>query len=99
MTIIPLHNPKFELGQLVITPGAEQAILEAGQDFSFFLQKHISGDWGMLDEDDKQSNERALTVGGRVMSAYKTLLSDDIWIISEGWGEDRVTTILMSSEY
>jgi hypothetical protein len=97
--IIPIRNPKFELGQIVITPGAEEVIEKSGQDFSFFLQKHCAGDWGDLDTEDKAQNEQALSHGGRVMSSYKTLLSEKIWVISEGHGEDRVTTILTPSDY
>jgi len=39
-------KPKFSLGQLVATPAALRALGEAGQNPSFFLAKHVSGDWG-----------------------------------------------------
>ena len=37
---------KFPLGQIVATPGALEAIAQAGQTPDFFLAKHASGDWG-----------------------------------------------------
>jgi hypothetical protein len=98
VTIIPIRNARFDLGELIITPAAEEALEKAGQDLSFFLQKHAAGDWGDLDTEDKASNERALP-HGRVMSSYKTLLSETVWLISEWQGDIRTTTALLPSDY
>lgn len=38
--------PKFELGQVVATPGALQAIRSSGQTPSPFLRRHVNGGWG-----------------------------------------------------
>ena len=38
--------PKFPLGQMVATPGALQALAEAGEEPLTYLSRHISGDWG-----------------------------------------------------
>ena len=42
----PIVKPKFDLGQLLATPGALQALEESGQSPGFFLDKHRAGDWG-----------------------------------------------------
>ena len=88
---------KFQLGKIVATPGALSALEASGQDASFFLDRHVQGDWGDVDEHDQAANDKALVEGERILSAYKTLLGERIWIISE---PDRsATTILLPSEY
>ena len=60
------------------------------------LDKHIQGNWGEVDEEDKQTNNEALELGNRVLSAY-TLDGEKLWIITE-W-DRSMTTILFPSEY
>ena len=73
----------FELGQVVMTSGA--AALDI--DFTPYLARHAAGDWGELDDFDKQQNDLAVKEGYRILSAYKVPLSNGeterIWIISE----------------
>ena len=88
---------KFPLGQVVGTPSAVSAIKRAGQEPDFFLNKHVQGDWGTLDAEDKQLNDEALANGDRILSAYKTLLGDAIWIITEA--DRSTTTILLPDDY
>ena len=95
-------QPKFSLGQTVATPAALKALEESGQSPGFFLDRHIQGDWGTLDDEDKRLNDEALVDGGRLLSAYKTLRGVKIWIITEAVGDDgnrSATTILLPSEY
>jgi hypothetical protein len=90
-------KPKFELGQIVATPGALEALEEAGQSPGFFLEKHLSGDWGEVNEEDKRANDEALVNGERLLSAYKTLKGVKLWVITEA---DRSSTCcLLPSEY
>lgn len=89
--------PRFTLGQVVATPGALDALEEAGQVPQEFLHRHIVGDWGDLDEEDRQTNERAVHGGDRIFSAYHTKNGTKVWVITE---YDRsVTTLLLPSEY
>jgi len=74
---------KFDLGRTLATPGALAALEESGQSPAFFLDKHTMGDWGDVNQEDKQANDEALTSGERLLSAYKTLLGQRIWIITE----------------
>ena len=90
-------KPKFPLGQLVATPGALRALQEAGQSPAFFLERHVAGDWGEIDEEDKRLNDEALVNGDRLLSAFRTLRGARIWIITEA---DRSSTCcLLPSEY
>jgi hypothetical protein len=92
----------FTLGQVVATPGAWEAIRDAGQSPADFLSRHVAGDWGELHDDDRRLNNLALTDGSRLLSAYKTLRGERLWIITEAAddsGHRYSTTILRPEEY
>lgn len=90
-------TPKFRLGQLVATPGALKALEATGQSPHEFLQRHSSGDWGDLDEEDRKENEFSVEEGFRILSAYYLNNGTKIWIITEA---DRSSTcILLPEEY
>jgi hypothetical protein len=99
---------KFQLGQVVATPGALDAIDPLT--VALLLRRHSEGDWGDIDPEDAQLNNEAIaseindTHGAtdedhrdRVMSVYKVGQTIKIWVITE---YDRsVTTLLLPSEY
>jgi hypothetical protein len=91
-------QPLFQLGVLVATPAALDAMTLAGDDLRAYIIKHITLDPGDLDEHDIAANERAVKDGSRVFSAYT--LSDGvtkIWIITEA---DRSSTcVLLPADY
>ena len=88
---------KFPLGQTVSTPGALEALQDSGQSPADFLNRHSSGDWGELSNNDKQANEDALLHGDRIFSSYHTSKGVKIWVITEA---DRSSTcILLPEEY
>jgi len=80
-------NVLVPLGQLVATPTAILAITpeEAQQ----ALDRHVMGDWGELNEEDKKANDLALQTGERLLSAYRTANGTKFWIITEA---DRSVT-------
>ena len=93
---------KFSLGQVVATPGALEALEEAGQTPDFFLQKHHGGDWGEVDAEDWKANDQALVDGSRILSAYKTLKGVKLWIITEAEddnGNRAATSLLLPTDY
>jgi len=90
-------SAKFPLGQVVATPGALVALQTAGEDALVYLRRHAHGDWGELDEDDRQENEFSLTRQLRLLSAYTLSDGTRIWIITEA--DRSATTILLPSEY
>ena len=87
----------FPLGRIVATPGALQALEAAGEQPTQFLDRHASGDWGELDDEDKQENEFSLRNGFRIFSAYTTSAGEKIWIITEA--DRSATTLLLPEEY
>ena len=72
---------RFALGQTYITPGAEEALLTAGQTEIEFLRRHMSQDWGELSDEDVTENELSLKEGFRLLSAYRTAKGQKLWII------------------
>ena len=87
----------FNLGQVVATPGALQALEDSEQTAIEFLNRHVSGDWGELDPEDRKENEFSLKEGFRVLSAYILKTGQKIWIITEA--DRSVTTLLLPEEY
>jgi hypothetical protein len=90
------------LGKILVTPGALSAITKCGQHPWDFLVKHMSGDWGDADGEDKAANDQALTDGSRILSAYTTAKGQKLWIITEvadDNGNRAATTILLPEEY
>jgi hypothetical protein len=97
-----MTGKRFEPGQLAATPGALQALKQSGQTANFFLDRHATGDWGELDQEDWALNDRALKDGSRILSAYRTLKGKKLWIITEAADNDgkrAATTILLPEEY
>jgi len=70
--MIAIAKPKFNLGKLVATPGALEALAVAGQAPMGFVGRHVRGDWGDRCEEDWQANEDALRYGARLLSVYRT---------------------------
>lgn len=88
---------KFPLGRVVATPGALEALAEAGQLPLLFVSRHARGDWGELPPEDVRENERALKEGSRLFSSYKTARGEKIWVITEA--DRSATTLLLPEEY
>lgn len=74
----------------------------SGQNVQFFLSRHVRGDWGDVCDEDKMLNDQALVDGSRLLSAYRTLKNERLWIITEAKDAQShrlATTALLPSEY
>lgn len=87
----------FELGRVVSTPGALAALERAGQHPKDFLDRHAAGDWGELSDEDRVENELSILTGYRLLSAYRTVRGERLWILTEA--DRSTTTILLPGEY
>lgn len=98
LLVLALRRPgRFDLGQAVMTVGAQEALRAARQAPPEFLLRHKHGDWGELPEEDVRENEWSLAHGERLLSAYRTRTDEKLWVITE---RDRsVTTLLLPEEY
>lgn len=72
------------------------------------LERHLTGDWGDLDADDRRANDHAVrTRDGRLLSRYDlpswlaaNATKTALWIITDDLADpDTATTLLWPSEY
>ena len=88
---------RVPLGQVVATPGALEALEQAGDSPAAFLKRHVTSDWGEVDEHNHQENDLSAQHGFSLLSAYAPSNGTKIWIITEA--DRSVTTLLLPSEY
>lgn len=93
--VVTCNTPKFPLGQLVATPNALLQI--PNDEILIALGRHVSGDWGQVDNEDRAANDRALRDGSRLLSVYFSRGNVKFWIITE-W-DRSVTTVLLPEDY
>ena len=86
---------KFDLGRLVITPAALEAV--PADDICNAINRHVCGDFGDLDAADRKENEFALRAGLRLLSVYHATNGTKFWLITEASRE--LTTVLLPSDY
>jgi hypothetical protein len=88
-------DPKFTLGQLVVTQRAEEAV---SQEEGFLaLARYLEGDWGEVEDKDRELNERAVRDGGRLFSVYSTGKGIRFWVVTNA--PHTVTMVLLPEEY
>jgi hypothetical protein len=91
----PAKSRSFKLGQVVITPNAQSSLQAI--DVQTALQRHAAGDWGDVDDHDRQENELSLREGFRLLSVYHAQDGTKFWIITEA---DRSSTcVLLPEDY
>lgn len=88
----------FELGRVIATPDALDALQENNANITELLIRHVGGDWGDLSNEDRLENEQSVKNGWRILSSYPlNNKGDKVWIITEA---DRSSTcILLPIEY
>jgi hypothetical protein len=88
---------RFALGVVVTTPGAIDAFLQTGEEPLSFVCRHAAGDWGELEQEDREENGCSVDQGFRILSSYRLSDGTKIYIITEA---DRSSTcILLPEEY
>lgn len=86
---------RLELGQLLITPAAREALLPA--DVRTALDRHAQGDWGDVTGDDAEANDEALENEGRLFSVYHNPDGLKFWVITES--DHSATTVMLPEDY
>lgn len=82
---------RFPLGRIVATRGALATF--SGAFLVACLRRHMACDWGCVDQEDKEANERALSDGSRLLSAFIDEQSGErVWVITEA---DRSSTCML----
>lgn len=88
---------RFSLGQVFLTPGAIEALSEAGQMPHEFLSRHARLEQGELCDEDHRENLFSVDKPLRIFSAFKTRQGAKLWVITEA--DRSATTILRPEEY
>ena len=87
--------PKFELGGCHITSNARAHLTQ--DDVLRALRRHQGGDWGDVNQHDRQANELALKEGSRLVSVYHSATGVKFYIITEA--DRSMTTVLLPEDY
>ena len=104
-TTAPLKPVFTDCGRVVATAAVAAEINPAI--VSLALVRHFNGDWGCVEDDSRQMNAEALLNrdGSRLMSVYRDLGCQELWVITDGYGNDPAdpdqcyTTVLFPSDY
>lgn len=88
-------QPLFPIGEVVATEDVATSVLEP--DIIAMVQRHASGDFGILCKEDIETNNRCIKSGqGQILSAY--LIGDEkIYVITDHGGQR--TTVCWAYEY
>ena len=90
-----MNEPRFSLGRLLSTPGALEKVPH--EEFLTALSRHVTGDWGDVDDHDRKQNDFSLKKELRLFSVYHTKTQIKFWIITEA--DRSATTMLLPEEY
>lgn len=96
MTASGMLEPRFETGDVYITPVAAELLRAAETDEDSLIARHRIGDWGDLPNSDKEANEQAVKDGGEILSAYVLSSGRVVWVITNP--NRKVTTVLLPDE-
>jgi hypothetical protein len=100
--IAPIRKPLFDLGQVVATPAALQAIADSGEEVADFLNRHAFGDWGSVFDEERERNESAVGTGGPIVSEYRTGNGIKIRVVTAAAdpnGHPPTTTVQLRGEH
>jgi hypothetical protein len=93
--IANLPIAKFRLSHIVSTANALSQLTH--EDILNGIGRHQAGDWGDLDEHDRQANQRALIERTRLFSVYHAANGIKFWIVTES--NRSATTALFPEDY
>jgi hypothetical protein len=90
-----MSEERVPLGQTVITRNAAASL--SGIDVAVALSRHARGNWGIVDDHDRAANDRALEIGERLVSVFRSEAGDRFYVITE-W-DRSATTVLLPEDY
>jgi hypothetical protein len=86
----------FRMGRIVATAAATEVLERVPFASLELLVRHVTGDFGLVGEEDAAANRDAIRNDSRVVSVYE-VAGERIWLITEA--DRSVTTFLLPEEY
>lgn len=86
---------RFRSGKPHVTVAATAALELAKVSDLQLLARHLHGDWGDVNEQDRLQNELAVLLDMRILSRYPLPTGSVIWVITEA---NRATTTFVLME-
>lgn len=86
----------FNPGQMLATPAAMAHLTSHDASPLALIHRHLNGDWGDICVEDKELNDTAIQIVGRILSAY-VVAGEKLYVITE-W-DRSYTTVMLASEY
>jgi hypothetical protein len=86
----------FDTGYVIRSASAWNAMRKTGVSEWSLLERHQTGNHGIVGPAQQRSNSRGIAGSGRVFSAYR-LLEQHVWVVTDL--ELRVTFVMTPREY
>ena len=81
----------FQLGEVIVTPRASQALAESDQSLDELLARHRSGDWGDVSAAERRLNDEGVAKRFNLVSNYRTRCGDRLTVVTRA---DRGSTFV-----
>jgi len=72
------YSPRFALGKLVVESDVHDILAMNRQSLAPLLRRHANADWGDVESDLWQRNDRAIVAGHWIKSLYRLDGSSDV---------------------
>lgn len=83
-------KPLFHPGKLLVSHAALAALRTNSVPVISVVLRHMTGDWGIVSEDDKRQNDVSIATGLRLMSIYRLQDQTRLLVITE-WDRSNTT--------
>jgi hypothetical protein len=93
MNTIPIAL--FRIGRITATPGILAKL--SPPEIVNLIRRHQAGDWGDVEEEDRNANDLALEKSSRLVSIYQMNPDLRVYVITEA--NRAYTTVLLPQEY
>lgn len=87
--------PGLETGRLFTGPAAQIGL--TAEEIKIALARHVQGDWGILEAEDRRQNMRALAAGRPLQSVYKSTRGVRFWVVTDA--DRSLTSVLLAEDY
>lgn len=81
----------FQLGEVIVTPRASQALADSALSLDDLLARHGAGDWGDVSAAERRLNDEGVAKRFNLVSSYRTPRGDRLTVVTRA---DRGSTFV-----